>query len=55
MTGLMVLWFLVQNIWRRVFADYLEEEDVLAQRRSCGNCGCTKACRLPISNTTKKA
>ncbi len=42
--GLMLAWMLVQNLWRTTFADYLTEEDVLAERRSCGNCGCTQAC-----------
>lgn len=42
--GLMLAWTLVQNLWRTAFADYLTEEDVLAERRSCGNCGCTQAC-----------
>ena len=53
--GLMVLWMLVQAGWRRTFADYVDEEDVLAHRRSCGNCGCSKACRRPISKSTEKA
>ena len=42
--GLMLAWLLVQHLWRQQFADYLTEEDVLAERRSCGNCGCTQAC-----------
>lgn len=42
--GLMLAWLLVQNLWRQQFADYLTEEDVLAERRSCGNCGCTQVC-----------
>lgn len=53
--GLMVLWMLVQAGWRRTFVDYLDEEDVLAHRRSCGNCGCSTACRRPISKSTEKA
>ncbi len=52
--GLMVGWMLVQAGWRRAFADYLDEDDVLAHRRSCGNCGCSTACRRPDSNTPKK-
>lgn len=42
--GLMLLWTGIQALWRRVFAAYIQEADVLAERRSCGNCGCTKAC-----------
>jgi len=53
--GLMVGWMLVQAGWRRTFSDYIDEEDVLAHRRSCGNCGCSTACRRPISKTTEKA
>jgi hypothetical protein len=53
--GLMIGWMLVQAGWRRAFADYVEEEDVLAERRSCGNCGCSTTCRRPVSNTSKKS
>ncbi len=53
--GLMVLWMLVQAAWRRAFTDYINDEDVLAQRRSCGNCGCSTACQRPVSNLPKKA
>jgi len=42
--GLMLLWTVVQSLWRKTFAGYTSDEDVLAERRSCGNCGCTAAC-----------
>ena len=42
--GLMIAWVVVQALWRRIFADYLTDEDVLADRRSCGNCGCATVC-----------
>ena len=42
--GMMLLWAVVQLLWRQTFADNIAEEDVLAERRSCGNCGCTKVC-----------
>ena len=42
--GLMVLWFIVQRLWGNTFSGYISDEDVLAERRSCGNCGCTTAC-----------
>jgi len=38
--ALMLFWVLVQNMWRRMFADVISDEDVLAERRSCGDCGC---------------
>ena len=41
---LMVGWFVVQTLWGKTFEDHLEDEDVLAGRTKCGNCGCTTAC-----------
>lgn len=38
--ALMVYWLLIQTVWRQVFADQITDEDVLAERRSCGDCGC---------------
>jgi hypothetical protein len=38
--ALMVYWLLIQTVWRQMFADQITDEDVLAERRSCGNCGC---------------
>jgi hypothetical protein len=38
---LMLFWILIQTIWRNVFRDYIQDEDVLADRRSCANCGCS--------------
>jgi hypothetical protein len=43
-TALMVIWILVQNLWREAFADQINEEDVLALRSRCGNCGCVEVC-----------
>ena len=42
--GLALAWTLVQTMWRNSFRDYITDEDVLADRRSCGNCGCSTAC-----------
>lgn len=39
--GLMFFWVLVQTVWRHVFQDYIQDDDVLADRRSCANCGCS--------------
>ena len=44
LVGLVLAWVGVQALWRKVFADYVNDEDVLAERRDCGNCGCTTAC-----------
>lgn len=44
--GLMLVWVGIQALWRKVFSDdYTSDEDVLAGRRSCGNCGCTTVCK----------
>ncbi len=43
--GLMALWVIVQRFWGNTFSDYMSDEDVLAGRSSCGNCGCTTACK----------
>ncbi|MFQ5445559.1 MAG: hypothetical protein ACE5FF_01385 [Saprospiraceae bacterium] len=42
--GLMILWVVVQSLWGKTFSEHLTDEDVLADRRSCGNCGCTTVC-----------
>jgi hypothetical protein len=54
-TGLMVIWVGVQHLWRRTFADYIEDDDVLAERRSCGNCGCQQACPRKRESLETKA
>ena len=38
--ALMVYWLFIQTVWRQMFADQITDEDVLAERRSCGDCGC---------------
>ena len=50
--GLMLLWLVVQTLWGRIFADYMDDEDVLADRRSCKNCGCTTACENKMKQMT---
>ncbi|MFZ1748759.1 MAG: hypothetical protein WAU01_01135 [Saprospiraceae bacterium] len=42
--GLMVVWALIQTLWRSTFQEFITDEDVLAGRNSCDNCGCTKVC-----------
>ena len=45
MTLLMILWVIVQDVWRNAFADQIDEDDVLAIRSRCGNCGCSGICQ----------
>ncbi len=45
MTLLMIVWGLTQSWWRKIFADEIEEEDVLALRSRCGDCGCGVICQ----------
>ena len=42
---LMVLWIVVQSFWRKTFSDHISDEDVLADRSDCANCGCTNVCK----------
>lgn len=44
--SLIILWWGVQTAWRRIFMEHVQDEnlDVMADRRSCGNCGCTTIC-----------
>ena len=42
--GLMLVWVTIQSLWRKMFAEYLSDDDVLAGRTSCSNCGCTAVC-----------
>jgi hypothetical protein len=42
---LMILWVVVQSVWKKTFSDYMSDEDVLAGRNSCGNCGCGTVCK----------
>jgi hypothetical protein len=44
LVGMMLIWVLVQSYWRKTFKDNISDDDVLAERRSCGNCGCVKVC-----------
>ncbi|MBK8625017.1 MAG: hypothetical protein IPN86_05495 [Saprospiraceae bacterium] len=43
-SALMIGWLMIQTFWKKTFRDYISDEDVLAERRSCKNCGCTEAC-----------
>ena len=48
---LMIGWAVVQSLWGKTFAEYMEEEDALAGRTKCGNCGCTTACGKNVDPT----
>ncbi|TRX49863.1 hypothetical protein FNH22_26525 [Fulvivirga sp. M361] len=59
MVTLIVLWVLVQSYWRKIFSAHITDEDVLAGRSSCGNCGCLTSCKNKqeqdsIENTLKE-
>lgn len=42
---LMMLWLAVQTGWRKLFREFLEDEDVLAGRKGCSDCSCLGACQ----------
>ncbi len=50
---LMIGWIVVQAFWRKTFSDHLSDEDVLAGRTSCSNCGCTTVCEKKQSISIK--
>ena len=41
---LLLGWVVVQNAWRNQFDTPGDEDDVLAARGDCGNCGCARPC-----------
>lgn len=41
---LMLGWVVVQCYWGKSFSEEISDEDVLADRRSCSNCGCSIPC-----------
>lgn len=41
----MIFWVMIQSWWRNTFHEYTSDDDVLAGRSSCTNCGCTTACK----------
>lgn len=50
---LMVTWVWVQVYWKQTFSDQISDEDVLAGRNSCGDCGCGTACSKQLLNKEK--
>jgi hypothetical protein len=47
---MMLLWVVVQTYWAKTFAEEISDEDVLAERRSCGSCGCSIPCKNVLEN-----
>lgn len=43
-TFMMVFWASVQHFWKRAFPEEYTDDDALAGRSSCGNCGCSGVC-----------
>lgn len=53
---LVVMWVLVQFGWRRLFAEYMQDDDVLAARSGCGSgCGCFVICQKKRLGHTPQA
>jgi hypothetical protein len=46
--SLMILWMIIQFWWGKTFSDNISDEDVLAGRTSCSNCGCTTVCEKRV-------
>lgn len=42
--GLMTLWVIIQQHWKKAFSDGHVDEDALAGRSDCSNCGCNTPC-----------
>jgi len=51
--GLMLLWIIVQALWGKTFAEHVSDEDVMAGRTKCGNCGCTTLCKTRNEQLSK--
>lgn len=41
---MMMIWVIVQLTWKAVFPEKMVDEDALAGRSECGNCGCGTQC-----------
>ncbi|MEQ9403905.1 MAG: hypothetical protein RIM99_09985 [Cyclobacteriaceae bacterium] len=53
-SGLMVIWMLIQRQWKKAFSDPNGDEDVLAGRSDCGSCGCGTPCANKRSELRNK-
>ena len=52
--SLLIIWIVVQSWWGKTFADQLSDDDVLAGRTSCSNCGCTAICEIKRKSLSTK-
>ena len=43
--GMMLVWTVVQTMWRKIFTGNAVGEDVLVDRRSCSDCSCLTICK----------
>ena len=43
--GMMLVWTIVQTMWRKIFTGNAVGEDVLVDRRSCSDCSCISICK----------
>jgi len=43
--GMMIVWTIVQTMWRKIFTGNAVGEDVLVDRRSCADCSCITICK----------
>ena len=43
--GMMLVWTIVQTMWRKVFTGNAVGEDVLVDRRDCADCSCITICK----------
>ncbi|MCA9742102.1 MAG: hypothetical protein H6695_13005 [Deferribacteres bacterium] len=43
--ALMFVWLGVQIGWRKLFHEYVEDDDVLAGRKGCADCNCLGTCQ----------
>jgi hypothetical protein len=48
--GLMVGWMLVQSLWKKIFSEHVTDDDAMAGRTKCSNCGCTTICKNKALN-----
>lgn len=43
--GMMLVWTIVQTMWRKIFTGNAVGEDVLVDRRDCADCSCITICK----------
>jgi len=53
-SGLMVGWAFIQQIWARLFNPGAPGTDALENRTSCGSCGCVSPCSWSDTSRDEK-